>query len=67
MLRTLMSAAPAFKPFRLSLVQLGQVGPDKTKNLSHARDMLLKAANVKEKPDLIVLPVSRRRPMLYSY
>ncbi|EIN07590.1 carbon-nitrogen hydrolase [Punctularia strigosozonata HHB-11173 SS5] len=51
-----MSAAPAFKSFRLSLVQLGQIGPDKAKNLSHARDMLLKAANAKEKPDLIVLP-----------
>ncbi|EJD05658.1 carbon-nitrogen hydrolase [Fomitiporia mediterranea MF3/22] len=51
---------PSFLGFHLALVQLGQIGADKTKNLQHARDMVLKAAtgdNGKHpKPDLIVLP-----------
>lgn len=51
------TAAPAFKPFRLSLVQLGHVGADKQANLRHAREMLLKAASDAKKPDVIVLPV----------
>ena len=52
--------APAFKPFNLALIQLGQIGADKAKNLKHARDMIRKAAdgNTHGKPDLIVLPVS---------
>ena len=53
---------PAFKPFKLALIQLGQVGNDKSANLSHARDMIRKAASgggdAAKKPDLIVLPVS---------
>ncbi|KAI0303463.1 carbon-nitrogen hydrolase [Multifurca ochricompacta] len=52
---------PAFKPFNLALIQLGQIGPDKAANLKHARDMIRKAANgegegAQGKPDLIVLP-----------
>ncbi|KAG5645855.1 hypothetical protein DXG03_005197 [Asterophora parasitica] len=51
-----MSKAPVFKPFTLALVQLGQIGAEKTANLQHARDMILKAARGHKKPDLIVLP-----------
>ncbi|TDL25064.1 carbon-nitrogen hydrolase [Rickenella mellea] len=50
---------PAFKPFTLALIQLGQIGSDKAKNLTHAKDMILKAAtgnSGSKKPDLIVLP-----------
>jgi hypothetical protein len=56
--------APVFKPFNLTLIQLGQIGADKAANLKHARDMIRKAANGEvvggtyRKPDLIVLPVS---------
>lgn len=53
------SSAPILRPFNLALIQLGQVGPDKTKNISHARDQILKAAARQDgqKPELIVLPV----------
>ena len=55
------SAAPSFLGFNLALIQLGQIGSDKAKNLQHARDMVLKAASGESgkhpKPDLIVLPV----------
>ena len=56
---SLLSKAPALKPFSLALVQLGQIGSNKTENLKHARDMVLKAAAGKDgkKPNLIVLPV----------
>ncbi|KAJ7752140.1 carbon-nitrogen hydrolase [Mycena metata] len=47
---------PPFKPFRLALIQLGNVTPNKSDNLKHARDMILKAAASAKKPDLIVLP-----------
>ncbi|KAI0933748.1 hypothetical protein AcV5_005818 [Taiwanofungus camphoratus] len=47
---------PALKPFTLALIQLGQVGADKSANLAHARDMILKAASAHPKPDLVVLP-----------
>ncbi|KZT03441.1 carbon-nitrogen hydrolase [Laetiporus sulphureus 93-53] len=53
---SLTSPPPAFKPFTLALVQLGQVGADKAANLKHARDMVLKAASAKPKPDVVVLP-----------
>ena len=58
-----LTPAPTFKPFNLALIQLGQIGPDKTVNLKHARDMIRKAAsgNTQGKPDLIVLPVSASR------
>ncbi|KAH9063694.1 carbon-nitrogen hydrolase [Lactarius deliciosus] len=55
--------APTFKPFNLTLIQLGQISADKAANLKHARDMIRKAANdegtngnTQGKPDLIVLP-----------
>ncbi|QRW00747.1 carbon-nitrogen hydrolase [Ceratobasidium sp. AG-Ba] len=46
------------KPFRLSLIQLGGVGADKTSNLAHAREMVLKAVQPVDgkKSDLVVLP-----------
>lgn len=52
---------PAFKPFRLALIQLGQLGSSTDKNLAHAREMLLKAAqgpsgDSSTKPNLMVLP-----------
>ncbi|TFK53225.1 carbon-nitrogen hydrolase [Heliocybe sulcata] len=49
---------PSLKPFTIALVQLGQVTSDKSKNLPHAREMILKAASREggRKPDLIVLP-----------
>ena len=55
------SAAPTFKKFNIALIQLGQVGADKSRNLAHAKEMILKAAagdaNSHIVPDLIVLPV----------
>lgn len=50
-----------FKQFTLALIQLGNIGPDKSANLNHARKMILKAAapEKQNKPDLIVLPVCR--------
>jgi omega-amidase len=64
MAMTLMSSVtkvPVFKPFTLALIQLGHIGPDKSANLKHAHEMILKAAapGKKNKPDLIVLPVRR--------
>jgi hypothetical protein len=54
------SSAPALRPFHLALIQLGQIGSDKTKNIAHAREQVLKAASREDgpKPQLIVLPVS---------
>ncbi|KAH0584200.1 hypothetical protein H2248_009755 [Termitomyces sp. 'cryptogamus'] len=52
-----MTRPPVFKPFTLALVQLGSIGADKSANLQHARDMILKAAAGRaKKPELIVLP-----------
>ncbi|KAJ7694077.1 carbon-nitrogen hydrolase [Mycena rosella] len=45
-----------FKPFSLALIQLGNVTANKSDNLAHAREMILKAAASAKKPDLIVLP-----------
>jgi len=56
---SLSSPPPTFKPFNLALIQLGQIGSDKAKNIAHARESILKAAALPEggsKPDLIVLP-----------
>ncbi|KAF8502550.1 carbon-nitrogen hydrolase [Hysterangium stoloniferum] len=53
------SIYPTSKPFCLALIQLGGLGPSKDKNLRHAREMILKAAQPQgdvAKPDLIVLP-----------
>lgn len=47
-------------PFRLALIQLGGTGKNKTANLAHAREMVLKAAKGVEggeKAQLVVLPV----------
>lgn len=59
--RTMTTATiPTLKPFKLALIQLGQVGASKEKNLAHARDMLSKAAKGSTdgiKPNLLVLPV----------
>ncbi|TBU66219.1 carbon-nitrogen hydrolase [Dichomitus squalens] len=55
-----MSSAPAFKPFNLALIQLGQVGTDKDENLRHAREMISRAvtggSDAHPRPDLVVLP-----------
>ncbi|KAJ7608719.1 carbon-nitrogen hydrolase [Roridomyces roridus] len=48
--------SPSFKPFRLALIQLGSVTANKTDNIKHAREMVLRAAANAKKPDLIVLP-----------
>ncbi|KAJ6547284.1 carbon-nitrogen hydrolase [Mycena capillaripes] len=48
--------ASSLKPFRLALIQLGNVTANKPDNLKHAREMVLKAATSTKKPDLIVLP-----------
>jgi len=57
-----MSIPPAFKPFGLALIQLGAVGTDKSANLRHAREMIMKAAEGDgasgSRPSMIVLPVS---------
>lgn len=57
---SILSKAPIFKPFTLALIQLGGIGVNKTDNLKHAREMILRAAigsGHTKKPDLIVLPV----------
>ena len=60
-----LSRAPVFKPFTLALIQLGNIGADKTANLKHARDMVLKATSGQhKKPDLVVLPVRLRAKYL---
>lgn len=55
---------PVLKAFNLALIQLGQVGPDKSTNLSHARESVLKAAASNPKPNLIALPVGPELPRL---
>jgi len=54
----LMAAAPALKAFNLALIQLGGVTSNKTDNLKHAREIILKASSGDggPKPDVIVLP-----------
>jgi omega-amidase len=59
---SLLAKAPVFKPFNIALIQLGGLGANKSANLSHAREMILKAASPecsKPKPHIIVLPVCR--------
>ncbi|KAF9050786.1 carbon-nitrogen hydrolase [Hymenopellis radicata] len=51
---SLLRQAPVFKPFKLALIQLGNIGANKADNLKHAREKIVEAA--KGKPDLIVLP-----------
>jgi omega-amidase len=48
---------PVFKPFTLTLIQLGSIGSDKASNLQHAREMVMKAAkDNSDKPQIVVLP-----------
>lgn len=55
-------AAIVARPFRLALIQLGQVTANKQANLAHAADMIRRAARESpKKPDLIVLPVRTAR------
>lgn len=52
--------APPLRAFTLALIQLGNIGSNKSKNLQHAREMIVKAAQGKhsaKNPDIIVLPV----------
>ena len=64
------TSSPSFLGFHLALIQLGQIGSDKTKNLKHAYEMVQRAAsgdNGKHpKPDLVVLPVSTLLIILVS-
>lgn len=53
------TSAPAFRAFNLALIQLGGITANKTNNLKHAHEMILKAANCEPKPNLIVLPVRK--------
>lgn len=60
--KTLMTiSVPEVQPvqgrsFRIALVQLGNIGFDKAKNLAHAQSQILRAAQATPKTDLIVLP-----------
>ncbi|EMD34507.1 hypothetical protein CERSUDRAFT_86597 [Gelatoporia subvermispora B] len=62
---------PTFKPFRLALVQLGEIGSDKAANIKHAHDMILKAASGENgahpKPDIVVLPEVFNSPYGHQY
>ena len=62
------SSAPLLRSFNLALIQLGQVGSDKTKNIAHAREQVLKAASREDgpKPQLIVLPVSTAISVVFT-
>jgi hypothetical protein len=61
----LAKAAPALKPFTLALIQLGNIGANKTDNLKHAREMIHKAVtnHGEKRPDLVVLPVCASHPL----
>jgi hypothetical protein len=58
-LSSMAPSAPVLRSFNLALIQLGQIGSDKAKNIIHAREQVLKAASRGDgpKPQLIVLPV----------
>ena len=64
------TSSPSFLGFHLALIQLGQIGSDKAKNLKHAYEMVQRAAsgdNGKHpKPDLVVLPVGTLLIVLIS-
>lgn len=64
---------PNFKAFNLAMIQLGQIGLDKARNLAHARDKVAEAAagvGWDQGPaQMVVLPVracllSARRPLV---
>lgn len=56
LLKKMSSVLSPAKPFKLALVQLGNVTADKTKNLAHTREKILEAA--KNGANVVVLPVS---------
>jgi omega-amidase len=52
-------AVPVFKPFNVALIQLGGLVANKAQNLTHAREMILRAATTegsRAKPHMVVLP-----------
>ncbi|KAL4064329.1 carbon-nitrogen hydrolase [Scleroderma citrinum] len=66
-----MSTAPAFKSFRLALIQLGAVGADKSANLKHAREMIMRAAQgdgtPESRPSVVVLPECFNSPYGHAH
>ncbi|KAG2034238.1 hypothetical protein BDR03DRAFT_1013575 [Suillus americanus] len=49
-------APPVFKPFTLTLIQLGSIGSDKVVNFQHAHKMIVKAVKGNsDKPQVVVL------------
>lgn len=60
---------PNAKPFRIALVQVGQISANKAANLVHARELILKAAarGGSAKPDFIVLPECFNSPYGFKY
>lgn len=59
------------KPFRIALIQLGDITKDKSHNLKHARDMILETAvgegSQGRKPHLVVLPECFNSPYGHVY
>ncbi|KAF7295242.1 CN hydrolase domain-containing protein [Mycena indigotica] len=53
----ILTMVPSFKPFTVALIQLGEITANKSKNLKHAHDMILRATANSKRPELIVLPV----------
>jgi predicted amidohydrolase len=54
-------AVAGFTRFRLAMIQLRPSGEDKSRNLNHAKDMIMRAASGDgqgAQPDLIMLPAS---------
>lgn len=51
-----------FRTFQLAMIQLGRIQDDKKANLAHAAAMIRKAAqgSANGRPDLVMLPVSKR-------
>lgn len=54
------TGVPTLKPFSIAFIQLGGLGSNKTENIKHAREMVLKAAagSGSTRPDVVVLPVN---------
>lgn len=59
LIRSMSTQTPPNRPFRLALIQMGGISSDKTKNLAHAKELIIKASNPNDgdKPGVIVLPV----------
>ncbi|KJA27263.1 hypothetical protein HYPSUDRAFT_62944 [Hypholoma sublateritium FD-334 SS-4] len=63
-------STPPLRAFTLALIQLGNIGSNKLKNLQHAREMIVKAAQGKhstKKPDIIVLPECFNSPYGHTH